>query len=92
MLVELDDRLLWISRGSTDGLSDGEELAIRDLVAVAGTQQYKTAIGGTKTVPVLAVLPVTAEAIEQAAVVANLKKAKEQPDAKPSPDIDSSAE
>lgn len=53
MICKFNQTTYWISGVSTRGFTDQETYRLADVLVVAGTRQYQTAIGGSKTVVVL---------------------------------------
>lgn len=57
MIVEgYNNKWLWITHYSTEGISDGDDIVPDGLLYYAGTKQYTTVLGGTKTVHKISVL------------------------------------
>ena len=50
VLVDWGKTSLWVGRMSTENLVDGKKLRLPGIFRYAGTKQYQTVIGGTKTV------------------------------------------
>lgn len=49
---------IWVTGTSTEGLTDGEFFQLNRIYEVKGTRQYRTAIGGTKTIVEISPFPI----------------------------------
>jgi hypothetical protein len=66
LLKTRNREIVWLEKYATKGLADGDDVRVLGYVVAHGTKQYETAIGSTKTVRVIQLLPLEQHAAEDA--------------------------